>query len=154
MTMAAPRGFFSQNDEQAILAAIRAAEQRTSGELRVRIEARAGGDPLAAARRAFEALGMRATALRNGVLFYLAIEDRAFAILGDDAIHAKVPDGFWDGVRDEVLAHFREQRFAAGLAAGVARAGAQLAASYPRADADADELPDAISYGDDADGAR
>lgn len=115
----------------------------------MRLETRAGNDPLAAARRAFESLGMRDTALRNGVLFYLAVEDRAFAILGDDGIDARVPKGFWQRVRDEVIARFREGRFAAGLAAGVARAGEQLAEYFPRANDDVDELPDAISYGDE-----
>jgi uncharacterized membrane protein len=147
--LAGLRGFFSEEDEQAILAAIRQAEARTSGEIRVRVEARSGDDPLAAARAAFESLGMRATELHNGVLFYLAVEDKTFVILGDDGIDAKVPKDFWDTVRDTVIDGLRQGAFGAGLAAGIERAGEQLAAYFPCAEDDANELPDAISYGDE-----
>lgn len=147
--MARLKDFFTDEDERAILAAIRQAEARTSGEIRVRVEARAGDDPLAAARVAFESLGMRATALHNGVLFYLAVEDKTFVILGDDGIDAKVPEGFWDAVRDAVIERFRQGAFGAGLAAGIERAGEQLATYFPCAEDDVNELPDAISFGDE-----
>lgn len=147
--MADLREFLTQADREAILAAIREAEARTSGEIRVRVEARTDRDPLVTARRAFEALGMRATQLRNGVLFLIAVEDRRFVILGDDGINRKVPADFWDRVRDVVIDHFRQQRFAAGLAAGIRLAGEQLATFFPRQQDDVNELPDAISFADE-----
>ena len=97
------RDFFSDSDRQAIRAAIADAENTTSGEIRLHVESRCKADVLDRAAGVFEVLGMHKTALRNGVLFYLATEDRQFAILGDGGINAVVPNDFWDGVRDTVI---------------------------------------------------
>jgi len=147
--MGALRDFFTDDDEKAILSAIGEAESSTSGEIRVCIDKKAGRDPMAAARRAFEEMGMRATELHNGVLFFLAIEDRKFAILGDDGINEKVPDDFWNTTRDLVMGHFRSGEFAKGLAEGIKLAGAELAEYYPYQADDVNELPDAIRYMDE-----
>lgn len=143
------RGFFTGEDERLILSAIKELESRTSGEIRVRLEKRAGKDPIKAARRAFETLGMRNTQLRNGVLFLLAVEDRKFVILGDDGINQKVPEGFWNSVRDIVQGHFRNGLFAKGLAEGIKQAGEQLATFFPHLERDMNELPNPISYADE-----
>ncbi|MCP4708848.1 MAG: TPM domain-containing protein [Planctomycetes bacterium] len=143
------RSFFSEEDEALILSAVREAESCTSGEIRVRIEKEAGSDPMAAARKAFESLGMRNTELHNGVLFVLALEDRQFIILGDDGIDQKVPDDFWDSVRDVVIDHFGKGQFGQGLAEGIKLAGEQLAQYFPCQKDDVDELPNAISYADE-----
>ncbi len=145
--MGGPGGFFSGEDEKSILSAIREAESNTSGEIRVHVEEKAGKDPMKTARKAFESLGMRETELHNGVLFFLAVDDRIFVILGDDGIDEKTPDGFWDEVKDVVIAEFREGRFAKGLADGIRLAGEQLATFFPYEKGDVNELPDAISYG-------
>jgi uncharacterized membrane protein len=138
--------FFTEDDEKQILSAIRNAESRTSGEIRVRIEKKGGKDPMTVARKSFEALGMRKTELHNGVLFVLITEDRTFVILGDDGINKKVPADFWNKVKDIVLGHFRKGFFAEGLAEGIKLAGEQLANFYPYQKEDKNELPDAISY--------
>jgi len=143
------KSFFSPSDEKAILEAIREAESRTSGEIRVRVERKAGKDPMAVAHQAFDALGMRNIELRHGVLFLVATEDRSFVILGDAGIHAKVPRGFWNKVRDVVIKHFRKKAFAKGLVEGIKLAGEQLATFFPHQAADVNELPDAISYADE-----
>lgn len=143
------RRFVTEEDERLILSAIKEAESRTSGEIRVRIEKKVGRYPMKAARRAFRKLGMRRTKLHNGVLFFLGVKQRNFVILGDDGINEKVPEGFWDSVRDVVQAHFRKGLFGKGLAEGVKRAGEQLAAFFPYKRPDTDELPNAISYGDE-----
>lgn len=137
--------FFTHEQQDAILAAIQAAEVRTSGEIRVRLDTRAGDDPKAAARRIFDVLGMRKTTLRNGVLFYLSVEDRKFVILGDDGIYHKVPPNFWDGVTSLVLAEFRQGRYAEGLVAGIQQAGEQLARYFPPQEGLEDELRNDIS---------
>ena len=147
--MAALRDFFNEEDRKSITAAIMEAESRTSGEIRVRVEAKGGDDPMQAVRNAFEALGMRNTELHNGIMFFLGIEDRKFAILGDDGINEKVPENFWDSVRDIVIANFREGRFARGLAEGIRMAGEQLASFFPHQKDDVDELPNAISFADE-----
>lgn len=138
--------FFTTDDEKLILSAVRDAEAHTSGEIRVRVEKKAGKNPMAAARKAFVDLGMCNTELHNGILFVLFIEDRQFVILGDDSINKKVPDGFWNKVRDVVLDNFKNNLFAKGLAEGIKLAGEQLSAFFPFQKEDMNELPNAISY--------
>ena len=130
--------------------AVRAAELLTSGEVRVHIEEKrpAGQDALTRAVEVFHALGMDATAQRNGVLFYVATETRNFAVIGDSGIDAVVPPGFWDQVRDRVLTEFRRGQYADGLVAGLTLAGAQLARYFPfDPTTDRNELPDTVSRG-------
>ena len=100
----AARDFLSEKDKADILAAISDAESQTSGEIRLHVESRCKADVLDRAAAVFATLGMHKTELRNGVLFYLATTDRQFAILGDGGINAAVPEGFWDGVKDTVIA--------------------------------------------------
>lgn len=140
------KGFFTPDDERLILSAILDAESRTSGEIRLRIERKAGKDPMALARKAFESLGMRNTALHNGTLFVLFLEDRKFVILGDDGINKKVPSGFWNKVKDTAQERFRKGLFTEGLVEGVKEIGEQLATFFPHKKKDRNELPDAISY--------
>jgi len=146
------RDFFTHDQQDAILTAVRHAETRTSGEIRVRLDKRAGDDVKGAARKAFDALDMRKTHLRNGVLFYLAVEDRKFVVIGDDGIYHKVPSNFWDGITRDVIAHFQEGRYADGLIAGIEKAGEQLATYFPHQADDKNELPDDISLADEDDG--
>ncbi len=142
---AVPATFLRPDEEEKVLAAIREFEGRTSGEIRVHLAERAGDDILAAAREAFERLGMTATAERNGVLFFVAVADRRFAVLGDRGIDEKVPEGFWDDVVARVRERFAEGRFADGLVEGISMAGEQLAAFFPHRPDDVNELPDEIS---------
>ena len=141
------RDFFSDSDRKAIRAAIADAENTTSGEIRLHVESRCKADVLDRAAGVFEVLGMHKTALRNGVLFYLATEDRQFAILGDGGINAVVPNDFWDGVRDTVIQGLAAGKAVEGLAAGIRLAGDQLAAHFPVAADDVNELSDDISFG-------
>ena len=131
-----------------VVDAIGAAEVRSHGEIRVHLEDTVrGGDPVARARKVFEKLGMTATERRNGVLVYVAVKDRQFAVVGDSGIHAKVAEGFWDDVAAARGRRFAAGEFADGLAEAIGRLGDALAAHFPRAaDADVDELPDSISY--------
>lgn len=135
-----------QLDQERIVAAIRAAEERTRGEIRVHASNRAVDDPRREAARQFERLGMTATAERNGVLIYLAPRSQRFAILGDSGIHEKCGPDFWKEVAAAMEQDFREGRFTEGLLKGIARAGDVLAKYYPRtATADVNELPDQVS---------
>jgi uncharacterized membrane protein len=140
------RRLLSEKDESVVLAAIRAAEARTSGEIRVHVERRCGGNAMAAAERWFRRLGMDATKDGNGVLFYVAVDDRAFAIVGGAGIHAKVGDPFWQALRDAMRDAFAEGKPLAGLTRAIDEAGRQLAEHFPRAGNDRNELPDEISY--------
>ena len=139
---------FTQEEENAIVAAIGAAEQNTSGEIRVHIEAtRKGKETLDRAIEVFQELEMHQTEARNGVLFYLAYEDHTFSIFGDQGINEKVPPGFWDTTRDLMEKAFKRSAFAEGLIAGIGEAGRALKVYFPYQSNDQNELDDSISKG-------
>lgn len=134
-------------DRKRIVAAIQAAEQMTSGEIRVHVQLRCSDDPVRDATRVFERLGMTRTAARNGVLIFLAVRDRRFAVIGDTGIHAAVGEIFWQKTADAMQPHFVRNELSAGLEAGVLAVGAALQRHFPHQRNDANELPDAISEG-------
>jgi uncharacterized membrane protein len=139
--------FLTPADEEAIIAAIQQAEKNTSGEIRVHIENTNEKPPLERAQEVFSVLGMDATNARNGVLFYVGVQSRAFAIIGDEGIDKVVETDFWDCTKDIVLGHFKEQRFKQGLVEGILKAGDRLKQYFPYDDDDKNELPDTISRG-------
>lgn len=138
---------FSKEDRKKITAAIAEAEMNTSGEIRVHIDKKCNEDVLDRAAWIFEKLEMHKTELRNGVLIYLAVEDRKLAILGDGGINEKVSDGFWDDVRDLMISNFKEGNFTNGLSEGILKAGQQLKSHFPYQTDDVNELSDDISFG-------
>jgi uncharacterized membrane protein len=140
------RNFFTKQQKEDILMAIKNAELDTSGEIRVHIEQKCPGDALDRAAVIFDKLEMQKTELRNGVLFYLALQNRKFVVLGDSGINHVVPDNFWDDVRDVMLNHFRDSRFVEGLTEGIALAGRQLKMHFPYHRDDVNELSDEISF--------
>jgi uncharacterized membrane protein len=139
--------FFSKEQQSEILAAVKEAEKSTSGEIRVHIETECREDVLDRAAWIFRKLNMHKTAERNGVLIYLAVSDHKFAIIGDSGINAKVPEGFWDEIKDLMEISFRESRFTDGLKEGILLAGSQLKAHFPYGKDDVNELSDEISFG-------
>jgi uncharacterized membrane protein len=141
----APDTFLSSDEERRILEAIARFESRTSGEIRVHLAKRAGRDIMASARQTFEKLGMTQTELRNGVLFFVAVGERRFAVLGDEGIDRVVPDDFWDEVVEHVRERLRARDAAGGLIEGIRMAGEALAEHFPVAEDDVNELPDEIS---------
>jgi uncharacterized membrane protein len=138
--------FFTKEQKAQILAAVKEAENETSGEIRVHIETSCHEDVLDRAAWVFKKLGMHETEERNGVLFYLAVGDRKFAVIGDAGINAKVPEGFWDDVKELLLGNFREGKFTEGLSAGIILAGTHLKKHFPHKLDDVNELPDEISF--------
>jgi uncharacterized membrane protein len=138
--------FFTKEQQTIILESVRTAEKATSGEIRVHIETSCNEDVLDRAAWIFGKLGMSKTAERNGVLFYLAVVDKKFAILGDAGINSKVPAGFWDEISEMLKNKFREGRFTEGLSEGIILAGEQLKAHFPYNKDDVNELSDDISF--------
>lgn len=138
--------FFSKEQQAQILASVKEAELETSGEIRVHIETSLKGDVLDRAAWLFRKMGMDKTADRSGVLFYLAVNDRKFAIIGDAGINAKVPAGFWDDISELLKKNFKEGKFTEGLAEGIIMAGNQLKTHFPHKLDDVNELPDDISF--------
>jgi uncharacterized membrane protein len=139
--------FFTQTEQQDIVEAIKVAELNTSGEIRVHIEARCKGDAYKRAKEVFEHLGMHATELKNGVLFYLAYQDKKFAILGDKGIHEKVSQQFWDEEKVLLLTYFKQQKYAEGLCLAIEQAGEKLKHHFPYKSNDTNELSNEISFG-------
>lgn len=131
-------------DHARVVAAIGAAESKTSGEIRVLVSRQPALDPVAIAQREFERLGMTNTAARNGVLIFLAPKSRTFAVIGDTAIHEKCGDSFWRILAGTMESHFKRGEFTDGLVHAIDRAGSLLAEHFPRSPDDKNELPDAI----------
>jgi len=138
--------FFSKEQQEQILTSVKEAELETSGEIRVHIETSLKGDVLDRSAWLFKKMGMDKTAERNGVLFYLAVSDRKFAIIGDAGINAKVPAGFWNEISELLKKNFKEGKFTEGLSEGIIMAGDQLKTHFPHRLDDINELPDEISF--------
>jgi uncharacterized membrane protein len=137
--------FLERLDQPRIVSAIAEAEKETSGEIRVHVQPKAsGGELRAVAERTFERLGMTKTALRNGVLFFIASEEQRFVILGDSGIDAKVPPGFWDDIAAKLTNRFKSGEFTDGLVEAIRAAGEHLQSFFPRSAGDVNELSDEI----------
>jgi len=138
--------FFSEAEKKRIVEAIKEAEKVTSGEIRVHIEDSFKGDIFDRAVYVFEKLKMHKTEERNGVLVYLAVSNKQFVIIGDAGINSKVGQTFWDDVKELLIEHFRENRFADGLCLAIERIGEKLTTFFPYQENDVNELPDDISF--------
>jgi len=141
-----PRKFTEQLEDTRIVAAIREAERKTSAEIRVFISRKQVEEPVAAAQAAFVTLGMNQTAARNGVLIFVAPRAHKFAVIGDEGIHSKCGNEFWQKLADSIAGHFRKSEFTNGIIHGISKAGELLAAHFPRQPDDRNELPDEIAH--------
>jgi uncharacterized membrane protein len=121
---------------QRLVDAIRAAEAKTSGEIRVLVARHAVAEPVAAAKHYFQKLGMDHSPHRNGVLIFMAPRSRNFAVIGDKGVHEKCGDAFWTSLAEAMSGQFRRGDFTSGLVHGVERAGELLADTFPRTPAD------------------
>src|SRR5262245_34826513 len=143
------RTLFSENDLDAIAAAVAEAERGTSAEIRVHLERRLPrrSDALARATRLFTRLGMHATAERNGVLLYLAVHDRKLAIVGDQGVHAHVGEPYWQRVRDAMVERLRAGAPRDAVVHAVTDVGLVLNKFFPRRPDDTNELSNEVSLG-------
>jgi uncharacterized membrane protein len=139
--------FLKALDNERIVAAIQAAEDRSLGEIRVHVTTKAEVEVEAAARAQFEKLEMTRTALRNGVLIYVAPKSQRFAVIGDKGIHERCGPDFWKTVASAMESDFRAGRYTDGILDGVTAAGDELAKHFPRPHAhrDANELADDVT---------
>lgn len=141
--------FFSTEENEMIVQAIRDAEKETSGEVRIFVESKCRFmDPLDRAKEIFTQYKMEMTEHRNGVLFYVALKDRQLAIYGDTGIHQKTGDDYWKAAVDNMLSHFNKENYAEGIASCVSMIGKALQQHFPfNKDVDKNELPDEIIFG-------
>lgn len=140
------RNFFSKLEIKRIVAAIQEAEKDTSGEIRVHIDNFCKGDAIERATEVFFKLKMNETALRNGILIYLAVKDHKFAIIGDEGINNVVENDFWEDIKNDMTQSFRNNLFTDGIIYGVLRCGKKLKAYFPHQENDIDELSNEISF--------
>lgn len=143
--MSKVEAFLSTEEEQDIIEAIQNAEKNTSGEIRIHIEQSSKEDAYKRAVEVFHSLKMDDTKLHNGVLIYVAVADKTFAIYGDEGINTVVADNFWDTTRDTIQQHFKSGNFKQGLVEGIKEAGIQLKTYFPWQQDDANELSNEIS---------
>ncbi|MBI4394823.1 MAG: TPM domain-containing protein [Candidatus Omnitrophica bacterium] len=139
-----PKLFFTSEERSRVVEAIRSAEAKTSGEIRVHLERCSRGEVVGHARKMFERLGMTNTKNRNGILIYFSIADHTFAVLGDQGIHERVGDQFWKDVAFEIQNAFSRGEFLEGLIAGIHQIGESLKIYFPRESGDINELPDEV----------
>lgn len=139
---------FTEQQQKQVQDAIAQAELNTSGEIRVHIDKRCKEEPMKKAIAVFEKLGMHKTEQRNAVLFYLAMDDKKLAILGDKGINEAVPTNFWDEIRDLMVSHFKKGEFTEGLSKGIVMAGEQLKSAFPFQSDDTNELSNELTFED------
>ncbi len=137
--------FISNEEEKRILEAIARAEKNTSGEIRVHLHANGKGDVMDRAKETFFKIGMDRTKLRNGVLIYIDTDRRKFAVIGDEGIHRKVGDEFWQKTAEILSNNFRKKAYAQGLIEAIDYTGRALKRHFPYQQDDVNELPDDIS---------
>jgi uncharacterized membrane protein len=139
------REFLSKLEHDRIVRAIREAESKTSGEIRVYLQrGNLSGDPVPAAQRKFHQHSMHKTRERNAVLIFVAPRAHKFAVVGDKAIHEKCGDEFWQRIVEGMRAHFQNEKFSHALVEAIKEIGKLLAAHFPKTSTNANELPDEI----------
>ncbi|PYJ37411.1 MAG: hypothetical protein DME84_07575 [Verrucomicrobia bacterium] len=139
------RDFLGKVEHDRIVQAIREAESKTSGEIRVFIQrGKLNADPLVAAQKKFHQLRMHTTRERNAVLIFVAPRAHKFAVVGDKAIHEKCGDEFWQRIVDGMRVHFQNEKFSHAMVEAINEIGKLLAAHFPKTAANANELPDQI----------
>ena len=144
--MSSARNFFTKEQQDELRQAIMYAELDTSGEIRVHIENTCKDEAMDRALVIFKKLGMEKTENRNGVLIYLAVKNRKFAIIGDQGIHDVVTDNFWINIKSKMLNQFRENLFTEGLVEAITETGKQLKKYFRHKSDDVNELSDDISF--------
>ena len=140
-----PKQFFTQEEKDQIVRAIQKAEHKTSGEIRVYLERKAKGDVIAHAKKVFEKLKMTQTKHRNGILVYFSLHSHDFAILGDQGIHEKVGNNFWEDIASKMQGLFSKDDFSGGLEVGISEVGERLKKYFPRESGDINELSNEVS---------
>jgi len=143
------KNFFTAEEQQLIIDAIQNAERMTSGEVRVFVESKCSYmDAIDRAAELFFQLEMQKTDDRNAVLLYVAMKDRQLAVFGDEGIHEKVGNEYWNNAVQKMISNFNRENYAAGISEVVKDIGAALTKNFPfNNDTDKNELPDDIVFG-------
>jgi uncharacterized membrane protein len=140
------QGFLSDLEEQSVIDAITKAELATSGEIRLHIENRCKGDAIERAKKVFTDLNMHKTKDRNAVIVYIALIDHKLCVWGDEGIHIKVGQSFWDNEVAALVQAFKNKQFASGLIQLITDIGSKLGELFPYTADDKNELDNSISF--------
>ena len=146
--MPSARNFFSTEQQQVVIEAIKTAELGTSGEIRIHLENHTRKEPLLRAEEVFHQIGMDKTELRNGILIYVAVKDHKLAIVGDKGINDIVGNDFWNKEKELMIEHFKQEQYVEGLTLAIELIGEQLREHFPYQSNDVNELPDDLSFND------
>lgn len=138
--------FFSEQEQNQIVEAIKTVEKNTSGEIRVHLESICWGDSMERAKKVFKKLKMHETKEQNGILIYIATESHKIAVIGDGGIHKKLGKEYWDKIVQGIISKFKEGHPAQGLADAIIDCGEQLKHYFPYLSDDKNELHDSISF--------
>lgn len=141
------KDFVEKLEHERIVRAIAAAELKTSGEIRVFVQRGEVYDPVAAARKQFERLGMTATRDRNGVLIFVAPRSQKFAVIGDEGIHRRCGNEFWQDLVEAMRSHFKAANFTDAVICAIDKTGELLSEHFPRQRDDRNELPNRVEEG-------
>ena len=138
--------FLSDTEMASLVEAIKIAEDQSTGEIRVHIDANSHDDIAEVAFKTFKALGVDKTAERNGVLFHVNFEEHYLTIIGDEGIHAKVHQDFWDALHDKITAQFAQGNYFKGLYEGILETGLELKRHFPITGENRNELSNEITF--------
>ncbi len=141
------KDFFTREQMEQVKTAINNAEKHNTGEIRLHVEGDCEGDAFERAVKVFHNLHMQKTKHRNAVLFYLAINHKKLAVVGDEGIHKHVSDEFWHKVKDHIISKFKQNNYVEGLCEGIAMTGDMLRKHFPDNGKKTNQLPDDISFG-------
>jgi len=147
--MPSSKTFLTTEQRHQLITAIREAEGKSSGEIRVYFEKHCKKDLMDRAVEVFHQLKLEKTKLRTGILIYVAYLDRVFAIIGDQGINEKVPSGFWDEAKELMTLYFKEEQYTEGLLKGINLAGEQLRNFFEITGTDTNEIADDIIVRDE-----
>lgn len=138
---------FSKSNQKIIEDAIKEAEKATSGEIRLHVENHCSKNVLDRASEVFSQLEMHKTTERNGVLFYLAIKDKQFAIIGDVGINRKMKDHYWGEIKEHLVSRFKNEEYILGLKEAILMTGIQMKDFFPALGSERNQLVDDVSFG-------
>ena len=145
--MASANNFFTEDEKEVIVSAIRKTELHTTGEIRVHITNNSNKDVFKDALRIFEKLNMHKTPFRNGVLIFIAVKDRKFSVIGDEGIYDKLDKDYWNFISSILARNFSEKKHVNGLIEAIENIGNTLAKHYPNLDdIQTNNLPDDLSF--------
>lgn len=143
-----PEAFFTPEERAGIVAAIEKAERATSAEIKLIVLGRSRGDIRHTAAQLFREYNLDKTQQQNAVLILLVISNRQFLIYGDEGIHQKVGQAFWDDVKEVMQANFHKDEFGTGLQLGIERIGEKLTRYFPYRQGDINEIDNGIIHED------